>query len=422
MSWPRSPARSGSAGTAVPSRVVITGCGVLTAAGATLEEFWDALATGRCLIKPLQNFSAPEMPMLHGAEVDLGPVEALPARTDRDARRSRCTHLALAVAQRALAHAGLLESRSLLADAGIVLGTTMGEERQVGDLSEHWAAEGPDCIDGSFFDRADNHRLAALIAAQHGLGGPVILNTTACSSGNAVQAWAYDLVAGGEVEVVLAGAVDTFTRLLYNGFGRMGALAKSVCRPFDRARDGVAFGEGAALLVFESMAHAEARGARILAEVAGYGISNDAHHITAPDPTGAGTARAIAHALDRSGLGKHEVGYICAHGTGTSYNDQAEVRAIKAIFGEHAASIPISSPKSIVGHTNGAAGALASVACTLALIHQSVPPTANLGEPDPEFGLDFVAGQARPAHIESCLNLSAGFGGFNACVALRKAA
>ncbi len=402
----------------MPRAVVITGCGVVSAAGNDLESFWQALVRGHCLIQPLRSYALPDMPARYGAEAVLGPDDALPAVIDDRPTRSRCVQLALAAARRALDHARLRGSAGL-DEVGAVLGTTMGEERQVGHLSEAWASQGAAAVADDFHERADNHRLATCVAAQYGLGGPVMVNATACSSGNAAQAWAYDLVASGEAEVMLAGAADTFTRLLFDGFGRMGALARTVCRPFHRSRDGVAFGEGAAVLVLEAADHARARGARVLAEVAGYGMSNDAHHVTAPDPSGAGYALALSQAA--ATLGTTRVGFVCAHGTGTPHNDASEVRAIKTVFGERATQIPVTSPKSIIGHTNGAAGALASVACTLALLHQTVPPTANLDDPDPDFGLDFVTGQGRPTEVSACLNMSAGFGGFNVCMALRRA-
>jgi 3-oxoacyl-[acyl-carrier-protein] synthase II len=402
-------------------RVVVTGLGTISAAGADVQGFWQALLAGRDLIRPLRSFSVPETTDLYGAEVPPDAADALPEWVDNDAYRSRCAQLALTAARRALANAGLAERHDLLDEAAMVLGTTLGEERQVGFLSDHWKTEGSACIDGGFVERADNHRPAAIVASECGLGGPVLVSATACASGNAALAWAYDLVVQGEVAIALAGGADTFTRLIYVGFARMGALAPTVCKPFDRNRNGVAFGEGAGMLVLESLEHARGRGATILAELGGYGISNDAYHVTAPEPNGTGYVRAIEQALAKSGVTASDIGYICAHGTGTPYNDAGEVRAIKAVFGARAANIPISSPKSILGHTNGSAGALGSVACVLALQAQKVPPTANLTEPDPEFGLDFVTGQARSLALDSCLNISAGFGGFNACLVLRRA-
>jgi 3-oxoacyl-[acyl-carrier-protein] synthase II len=392
---------------------------VISAGGNDLDSYWNSLVSSKSLIGVVRNFACPEMDSLTGAEATLSADELGPPETDPFA--GRCGLLALAAARRALAHASLGVGQAALADAGVVLGTTMAEERQVGRLSERWAAQGADGVDGDFLSRADNHNLPASIAATFGIGGPVLLNATACSSGNASIAWGYDAVADGVADVMLAGGADTFTRSLFCGFARMSALSKTVCRPFDKGRDGVSFGEGAGMLVLEELEHAKARGATLLAEVLGYGLSNDAHHVTAPEPNGAGFVRAIEQALLSSGTSADRVDYVCAHGTGTQYNDQGEVRAVKTVFGERAARIPISSIKSTIGHTNGAAGSLAAVACVLALAHQMIPPTANLVEPDPEFGMDFVMDRGRPSTLSTCLNMSAGFGGANACLLLARA-
>jgi 3-oxoacyl-(acyl-carrier-protein) synthase len=344
-----------------------------------------------------------------------------PSGIDEDPYRARCAHLALAASRRALACAGLAPGDECLSRAGVVLGTTMGEERQIGDLSERWAKTASDSVDAGFYARANNHRLAATIATQYGLGGPVLLNATACSSGNASVAWAYDLVAEGTTDLMIAGGADTFTRLIYCGFARMSALSKTVCKPFDKNRDGVSFGEGAGILIVEELEHARKRGANIFAEILGYGVSNDAHHVTAPEPNGIGFIRAIEQVLTTTDTSPDRIGYVCAHGTGTQYNDQGEVRAIKAVFGDRASRIPLSSIKAAIGHTNGASGAIATIACTLALVHQMVPPTATLVEPDPEFDMDFVMGPSRKTSFSTCLNMSAGFGGSNICVLLARA-
>lgn len=402
-------------------RVVITGCGTLTAAGSSLDGYWTALLAGKSLVQQVTNFTCPELETLMGAQAQMPASEALPDSVDSDAFRARCCHIGLAAARSALAHAGLVPNAQALAGAGVVMGTTMAEERQVGDLSERWAKQGADSVDGGFLRRVDSHKLAASIASELGLSGPVLLNASACSSGNAAVAWALDFVAEGTADIMLAGGADTFTRSLFCGFARMSALSKTVCKPFDKHRDGVSFGEGAGIVVLEELEHAKKRGARILAEVVGYGLSNDAYHVTAPEPNGAGFVRAMEQALASSGTPPGDVGYVCAHGTGTQYNDQGEVRAMKAVFGEAAVRIPISSIKSTIGHTNGAAGALATIACVLALVHQKVPPTANLIEPDPEFGMDFVIGQGREVSLPVCLNMSAGFGGSNVCLLLARA-
>lgn len=398
-------------------RVVITGCGAISAAGSELDAFWSSLVSGRTLIGTLAGFRCPEMEGLSGAQVE----EVGEPDSEGDPEAGRCAALGLAAARRALAHAGLAPGNAALAEAGIVIGSTMAEERQTGRFSERWPTRGRDAIDADFIVKTNNHRLAACIAERFALGGPTLFNATACSSGNASIAWAYDTVAGGVTDLMLAGGTDTFTRSLYTGFSRMSALSKSVCKPFDKQRDGVSFGEGAGIVILEALEHARARGVPILAEVLGYGISNDAYHVTAPEPNGAGFVRAIEQALATSSVSADRIDYICAHGTGTQYNDTGEVRAMKAVFGARAPRIPISSIKSIIGHTNGAAASLATIACVLALEHQMVPPTANLSEPDPDFGMDFVMGSGRPAALSTCLNMSAGFGGANACLLLGRA-
>ncbi len=403
-------------------RVVVTGCGVVSAAGLELDAFWQSLMAGTCLLRPLRGFAVAGMEeFLVGSEVSLPPEDDLPAEIDPDPRRSRCAHLALAAARRAVRDAALPADPQLRRRTAAVLGSTMGEERQATDLTDRLVASDPAAPDPTFAARADNHRLSALVAREHGLGGPALVSTTACSSGNTALFMAYDLVADGAADAAVAGGADTFTRAVYTGVLRLNALSKSICRPFDRRRDGVTFGEGAGALVLEELERARARGARILAEVAGYGVSNDAYHITAPEPSGEGFARAMRQALSTSGIASEQVHYVSAHGTGTPYNDLCETRAMKAVFGAAAAGIPMSSIKSMLGHTNGAASAIEAVACTLALQRQAVPPTANLTEPDPECDLDYVPGTGRPRRVETCLNLSAGFGGFNVCLVLRRA-
>jgi 3-oxoacyl-[acyl-carrier-protein] synthase II len=403
----------------VQRRVVITGCGVVTPAGNELDTFWNALTEGKCFVRPLEGFSAPDVEAPIGAAVTLDPADRLPEKVDPDPRRARCIEFALAAARRAVNDAALSAANADLSRAGVVFGSTMAEERQIGDLSERVRERGPDAITGEFFARSNNQRLAACVARQHGMSGPALFAATACSSGNTAIATAYDLIASRDADVVLAGGADTFTRLIYCGFQRMSALSKSVCKPFDRARDGVSFGEGAGALVLEDREHAERRGARIYAEVAGYGISNDAHHVTAPSPNGEGFVRAMQQALATTNTAPDHVDYVSAHGTGTPYNDAGEYEAMKAVFGEHAARVPISSIKAMIGHTNGAAAAIEAIACTLAIQRQMLPPTAGLT--DPEFDLDLIPGKGRPARVDTCLSLAAGFGGLNVCLVLKRA-
>jgi 3-oxoacyl-[acyl-carrier-protein] synthase II len=340
---------------------------------------------------------------------------------DASAYRARCLQLALAAVKRAVAHSALPPDAAFRERTGLAMGTTLGEERQVGDVSDRWGTAGAESIDAGFLSRSDNHRLASIAATRLELGGPVVLNAAACSSGNAALATAYDLIKMGTADCMIAGAADTLVRSIYCGFTRMGALSKNICRPYDKHRDGVTFGEGAGVLVLEDLDSARRRGARIHAEVAGFGVSNDAHHITAPDPSGNGFARAMRQAMETTSTPLDAVDYVSAHGTGTLYSDLCEVRALHAVFGERARSIPMSSIKSMIGHTNGAASAIEAVACVLAIAHQEIPPTVSLNEQDPECMIDCVPGKGRSAKVGTCLNLSAGFGGFNACLVIRGA-
>ena len=402
----------------MPRRVAVTGCGVVTGAGSELETFWNSLASGTCFIGPLRHFSVQGLEGLRGVEVDLPAGEEIPEGTDR--YRDRVRLLAVAAARRAMADAGFQEGALDPNRSGVAVGTTMGEERQVSAIGDRWPAEGPASIDADFLGRSSNHALTARLAGRFGLGGPALLSATACASGNAALSWGFDAISSGAADVMVAGGVDVLTRAIYAGFTRMGALSKSACRPFDKRRDGVSFGEAGAFLVLEEMDHARRRGARIRAEMAGFGLSNDAHHITAPEPSGEGFARAMRQALSSSGTPLDEVDYVSAHGTGTQYNDVAETRALKAVFGERTPKVPMSSIKSMIGHSNGAAGAVEAVACVLALQKQAAPPTAGLEEPDPECDLDYVPGKARPMALRTCLNLSAGFGGFNVCTVWKR--
>jgi 3-oxoacyl-[acyl-carrier-protein] synthase II len=404
-----------------PRRVVVTGCGVVTPAGSELDAFWSSLTGGVCTLKPLRDFSHPEFERLIGGEVFLAPADALPSDVDEDAPRARCIALALAAVGRGALDAQVPHDVAFRERTGLVMGISIGEERQVSDLTERWVKSGSDAIDAGFFTRADNQRLASVAAERHGFGGPVMLAAGACSAGSAAIATAFDLIRMGSADCVIAGGVDTLTRATFCGFSRMGALSASVCRPYDKNRDGVSFGEGAGVVVLEDFDAAKRRGARIYAEIAGYGVSNDAHHTTAPDPSGSGFARAIRQALETTGTLPGEVDYVSAHGTGTKYSDLCETRALHAVFGDRAASIPMSSIKSMIGHTNGAASAIETVACVLAIKNQTVPPTVNLLEPDPECMIDCVPNHARAMHVRTCLNLSAGFGGFNACLVIRAA-
>jgi 3-oxoacyl-[acyl-carrier-protein] synthase II len=235
----------------VARRIVITGCGVVTGAGTDLNEFWRNLESGTCAVRPLVDFAIPGIEQPYGAVAELPASERFPANADTDPYRGRCGHLALAAARRALDDAGIPSRSPLLETAATLIGTTLGEERQAGDLNERLLADESTAIDPGFFWRSDNHRITTLVAEEHGFGGPAWVPATACSSSNAAIALGSDLIRTGACDVVLVGGTDTLTRLTYCGFQRVGALAKAISRPFDKNRDGVAFGEGALILVID---------------------------------------------------------------------------------------------------------------------------------------------------------------------------
>jgi 3-oxoacyl-[acyl-carrier-protein] synthase II len=261
--------------------------------------------------------------------------------------------------------------------------------------------------------------IPARIACEVGFAGINMTIPTACAAGNYAIAYAFDVLRSGRADVMLAGGADAFSRITYTGFARLGAIAPDICRPFDRNRKGMIPGEGAAVLVLEPLALALARGARIYAEVAGYGLSCDAHHITAAHPEGHGAVRAMEKALAHCGMPPDAVSYISAHGTGTPTNDQRETVAVKQVFKEAAYHIPISSIKSMLGHTMGAASAIEAATCALAILHGRIPPTMHLEEPDPECDLDYVPNAAREHTVHVAMNNAYAFGGNNSSVLLK---
>jgi 3-oxoacyl-[acyl-carrier-protein] synthase II len=277
-----------------------------------------------------------------------------------------------------------------------------------------------DRVGPEFMDRYPCHTIAAAVAAEVGFGGVNVMIPTACAAGNYAVAYAADALAAGRADLMLAGGADSFSRITYTGFARLGAIAPELCQPFDRERRGMVPGEGAAVLVLEPLERALARGATIYAEVAGYGLSCDAHHMTAAHPEGDGAARAMERALATAGLTPDDVSWVSAHGTGTPTNDRLEAAAARRVFGDRARRVPMSSIKSMLGHTMGAASALESVACSLAIATGRVPPTINYRERDPECDVDCVPNQAREMTVAVAMNNAYAFGGNNASVIFRE--
>ena len=262
--------------------------------------------------------------------------------------------------------------------------------------------------------------IASYIASELEFSGPNVMIPTACAAGTYAVAYAYDALRAGRAEVMLAGGSDAFSRITYTGFARLLAIAPEICQPFDKNRKGMIPGEGAGMVVLETLERARSRQATIYAEVAGYGLSCDAHHMTGGHPEGRGACRAMEQALDESRLNPEEVSYISAHGTGTRSNDLHETVAVKQVFKDAAGQVPISSIKSMLGHTMGAASAIETVMCSLAIHNDCIPPTMHLEEPDPECDLDYVPNQARDHKVTVAMNNAYAFGGTNASLILKK--
>lgn len=405
-------------------RVVITGAGSINALGAGVPTFADGLRAARCGIGPLTGFDCSGYRTSCAAQVhELAPPAWLPRSLAR--RASRSDLFALIAAREALAGAGLWGEMAAATDArlddvGVVLGATTGgmhsaEEyyrRAVMQLSPQRHVP---MLTLPVSSSAD------VLASLFGCRGPRLAVSTACSSGGNALGIAADWIRAGRAEVVLSGGTDSLCRMTFSGFNALQALDSVPCRPFDRQRAGLSLGEGAALLVLEECEHAQARGATILAELLGYGISADAHHIAQPRPDAAGALLAMQRALHDSGVAAEEIDYVNAHGTATPLNDVLETRALKALFGKRAYDIPISSTKSMVGHCLAAAGAIEALACVLALQGGFVPATATLEHPDPECDLDYVPKTSRTQAVHTVLSNSYGFGGNNTSIVLRGA-
>jgi 3-oxoacyl-[acyl-carrier-protein] synthase II len=326
--------------------------------------------------------------------------------------------MAAAAAAEAVRQAGLVPGA--LPDparAGVCAGTTMGEVR----ILEEWVERGGAPEDGGTLADYPCHVIAEGVAGFLGAEGPVLMVPNACAAGNFALAIARDLLLDGRADRILVVGVDPYSRVAHTGFNRLLAASPDVCRPFDARRRGIVPGEGAGALLLEREGAAAARGAEILAFLAGCGLGNDAVHMTNPDPEGHGLARAMREALREGGLSPGDVDWVSAHGTGTPANDAAEARAIRLVFGEGAARVPVSSVKSMIGHTMGAASALEAVASVLAIREGFIPPTANFGQPDPECALDVVPNACRRAKVRAVLSNSMAFGGNNSCVLFRSA-
>lgn len=393
---------------------MITGIGVISNIGVGQKAFARALRAGECRVSPITSFDTEGYPYAHATEIQnlaglTNDYESLVRRHGRSAT------FAVLGSREAAFDAGLESEALARANCGVVLGTTDGESQVFDHIVKTWLQRGADQVDRSSWRNAPTHRISLAVAEDLGLPGESMMVATACAAGNYAIGHASDIIAGGESDVMLCGGVDSVCRKTYSGFFRIGAITPDVCRPFDSDRRGILTGEGAAILVLESLEHALTRGATIYAEVLGYGTNCDANHMVAPHQASIAECIRIAH--QRAGIRPDQVDFISAHGTGTKTNDVVEVGAIRDVFGDQPP--PTSSIKSMIGHTMGAASAMGAVACVIGMRERFIPPTMNFRSADSQCPIDCVPNQARQAQISIAENHGFAFGGNNAILILK---
>jgi 3-oxoacyl-[acyl-carrier-protein] synthase II len=410
----------------VKTRVVVTGLGVCSSIGSGIEPFWDALIHGRSGIGPITRFDASNLRSRIAGEVrDFDPAPLAGSRVFK--RAARFTQLGMRAAYECIRHAGLADAPDR-EQAGVVIGSGIGGFDYLMNEHQVFLDRGPGKFNPLTVPMIIPNMAAAAVAMETGCGGPNLCPSTACAAGAHAIGMALDLIRDGRAEWVLAGGAEcTLDPFAVDGYCQLRALStrndtpETASRPFSIDRDGFVLAEGAALLALESEAHARARGARVLAELAGFGLSSDAHHVTAPDPEGRGAVRAMRAALEDASLGADQIDVINAHGTSTPLNDVTETRAIRQVFGAHADHLAVHSTKSMTGHALGASGAIEAVAAVLTLQRGILHPTTNLMSPDPACDLDYVPNVARHAGVRHVLSNSFGFGGHNGVLVFARA-
>ena len=404
-------------------RVVVTGVGLITPLGHNAPDTWAAILAGRSGLGPITLVDHPDHTVGGLCEVkEFDPAAYMDRKDAR--RRDRYQQLATVAANEAMRHSGLTITDDNRERIGVTLGTGIGGMRTIIEQEAVLHSGGLRRLNPFGITMIMPNGAGGMLAIDDGIHGPSTTVTTACAAGNDAVGHAFRAIRYGELDAVLTGGSESImTSIAIGGFERAGATSSKSSeapQPFDANRDGLVIGEGAGMLVLENLEHAQARGATILAEIAGYGQTTDAYHITAPPEDGSGAARAIHKALADAGLRPEAVDYISAHGTATPLNDAAETTAIKAALGEHAYRVAVSSTKSMTGHIMGATGAIESVFCALAIRDQILPPTINYETPDPACDLDYVPNAARPGRVRVCLNNAFGFGGHNAVTVIRE--
>ncbi len=391
--------------------------GVVSSIGIGKEEFWNNLISGKSGISEVERFDTSSFPTHRAGEIKNFITEDFMPKTISK-KIGRCSQLAIAATKLALQDGMVDMKKDDIRNLGIIVGTTMGEVPSLEMIDKFWTKKGEDDVYSSNVKNFPVNNLSDNVDRFFGMTGASYVIPTACAAGNYSIGYAFDLIRQGNTDIMLAGGADPLSRLAFTGFNRLFAMAPDRCQPFDKNRKGMMLGEGGAFVLVESVEHAKKRHARIYAEILGYGLSCDAHNMTIPSQKG--VVKVMEKAIKNSGIKKSEVGYISAHGTGTGLNDKTESAAIKEVFDEMTKNIPVSSIKSMLGHTMGTASALEAITCCLTICDGMIPPTINFETVDPECDIDCVPNKMRKKDVRVALNNSFAFGGNNACLALAK--
>ena len=397
-------------------RVVVTGLGVVSSVGIGKEEFWKSIVNGSSGISKVDSFDTSEFRCHYAGEIkDFDAQEFIHRRKIKFLGRT--SQLAIAAASLALKDSGLPLRDVINKRTGVFIGTTMGE-RPLEETVDAWIKDGASTIDRTKILQSSVNNISANISIHFKFQGPNYMIPTACAAGNYAIGYGFDLIRKGDLDCAVAGGADSFSKFAFFGFHRLYAMAPEKCQPFDKNRKGMMLGEGAGILFLESLESALRRNSRIYAEVGGYGLSCDAYHMTASQVEG--IEKTMRKALKDADIKPEEIDYISAHGTGTSGNDKNECAAIKRVFKEHSKTIPVSSIKSMLGHTMGAASAIEALSCCLTVKENIIPPTINFGTPDPQCAIDCVPNKAKIKRVGAALNNGFAFGGNNSCLVFKR--
>ncbi len=407
-------------------RVVVTGLGLVTACGNSVDATWSALMEGRSGADYIKKFDTEKFDVKFACEVkDFNAEDYLEKKEAR--RMGAFTHFAIAASDEAVRDSGLVIDDSNSEMVGTYISSGIGDFWAIEREHEKLLNSGPGRVSPFFIVSAIVNLAAGNVSIRHGAKGPNSATATACSAGAHAIGDSFRIIERGDADAMICGGAESaITPMSVAGFDSMRALSRRndeptrASRPFDAERDGFVIGEGAGLVILEELEHAKARGARIYAEIVGYGMSGDAFHVTMPDETGSGAIRVMQRAIKDAGISPEQIGYINAHGTSTPYNDKFETLAIKNVFGDHAYKLAVSSTKSMTGHALGAAGGIEAVISILSMYNGILPPTINYENPDPDCDLDYVPNKIREADVDYVLSNSFGFGGTNACLIFKR--